>query len=61
MPYFLVGGIIYLYRNELKTVGEQFHRLLFLICMVASVFEFLKPEFIDEFMYLIVLFGFWMV
>ena len=61
MPYFLVGGIIYLYRNELKTVGEQFHRLLFLICMVASIFEFLKPEFIDEFMYLIVLFGLWMV
>lgn len=61
MPYFLVGGIIYLYRNELKTVGGQFHRLLFLICMVASIFEFLKPEFIDEFMYLIVLFGLWMV
>ena len=29
--------------------------------MVASIFEFLKPEFIDEFMYLIVLFGLWMV
>ena len=61
MPYFLIGGIIYLYRNELKTVGGQFHRLLFLICMVASIFEFFKPEFIDEFMYLIVLFGLWMV
>lgn len=29
--------------------------------MVASIFEFLKPEFIDEFMYLIVLFSLWMV
>lgn len=61
MPYFLVGGIIFLYRNELKTVGGQFHRLLFLICMVASIFEFFKPEYIDEFMYLIILFGLWMI
>lgn len=61
MPYFLVGGIIYLYRRELKTVGGQFHRLLFLICMVASIFEFFKPEYIDEFMYLIILFGLWML
>lgn len=61
MPYFLIGGIIYLYRRELKIVGGQFHRLLFLICMVASIFEFFKPEYIDEFMYLIILFGLWMI
>lgn len=29
--------------------------------MVASIFEFFKPEYIDEFMYLIILFGLWMI
>lgn len=61
MPYFLMGGIIYLYRSKWKIWGGKFHNLFFVICIAASIFEFYKPTVIDEYMYLIFLFGLWMV
>lgn len=45
----------------MEDMGGQFHHLLLVICIAASILEFYKPSVIDEYMYLIFLFGLWMV
>lgn len=42
-------------------MGGKYHNLLLAICLAASIFEFYKPSFVDEYMYLILLFGLWLV
>ena len=41
--------------------GGKYHKKLLIICLAASIFEFYKPSFVDEFMYLNLLFGIWLV
>lgn len=45
----------------MEDMGGQFRHLLLGVCIAASIFEFYKPTMIDEYMYLIFLFGLWMV
>lgn len=49
LPYFLSGGLIYLYRNELSATVNLHKRAVLLGCVVLAVGYLLSPDEIGEF------------
>lgn len=61
MPYFVGGGLIYLYRKELKSFSYEHSKLILSISLLLSIGLFLKPAIIDDYMYILVLFASWLI
>lgn len=61
MPYFIGGGLIYLYRKELKSFSYEHSKLMLTISLILSIGLFLKPAIIDDNMYILILFASWLI
>lgn len=61
MPYFIAGGLIYLYRKELKNFSGKYSKLVLVICLILSIGLFFKPSFVDGNMYILLLFSSWLI
>ena len=49
LPYFLCGGLIYLYRNEIENIVNRHKLCCFIICVSLSAVYLLSPDKIIEF------------
>lgn len=61
MPYFITGGLIYLYRNQLIMFARGYSTFSLFICLLLSLGLFFKPQIIDDNMYILVLFSAWLI
>lgn len=44
LPMFIGGGLVYLYREEIKTICEKYRGIFLVGCMAASIFWYKIPE-----------------
>ncbi len=65
MPLFIVGGIIYLYRNEITKLYTRFKVLMFSICIIVTFGYYIVPQKIMDvkisFIINLILFSSWMI
>lgn len=49
IPLFIGGGIVYLYRNEIRKVCEKFRVRLFICCVIGTVIWYIIPDSVSKF------------
>lgn len=63
-PFFLLGGVIYLYRDDIEKLVKRFRLIILFVCVVLTVFYYTVPDMIngrDVVVFkLLVLFGLWL-
>ncbi len=60
-PYFIAGGLVYLYRVELANISGKYRHCVLAVCWLLSIGYFFRPEWIDIHLYMIVLFCLWLI
>lgn len=61
MPYFLAGGLIFLYRDKLKSFASSKSKIMLLICISLSLGYFIRFTYIDKDIYILILFSAWLM
>ncbi len=59
-PYFVAGGLAYLYRGELEAITKRYRYLVLLVCWLLTVGFFFRPRWADMHLYMIVMFSLWL-
>ena len=63
-PFFLLGGILYSYRDEIEKLVSRFRRISLSVCAILTVLYYVIPDMINGrsiFIFkLLVLFGMWL-
>ncbi|MFR6513541.1 MAG: acyltransferase family protein [Ruminococcus sp.] len=49
LPYFLVGGLIYLFRDDISKIINKYYKVFLVICLILTVGYFFIPDKINEF------------
>ncbi|WP_413468811.1 acyltransferase family protein [Segatella baroniae] len=60
-PFFMIGGILYLYRENLGNPKKKYLWLTLAITSTISQFIFYPSIFGDNYMYLLIVFSFWIL
>lgn len=61
MPYFIGGGLIFLYRNKLKSFSKNHSKIVLTICLLLTLGSFVRPSFLDGNMYTLIVFAAWLI
>lgn len=64
LPLFIVGGLIYLYRNEIRDVCSKYRYIALAVCLVLTILWYVIPNNGVQLVFYVkslIVYGFWLV